>query len=153
MIRFTLLVSGLLLLFVVLLSLPGVAATTKETKPAPPTKREQALLEAAQEANRLIVEKGQGLSLDKMAELNYLWSKRMLDAERDVARDNKQVIAALKAHLSRMAKLEADRKKEEFRKTAFGKLPYKPDQLAQIAAVVFYRTEAELWGERAKSKQ
>jgi hypothetical protein len=70
------------------------------------------------------------------------WSRRWMDAERELAKSTAERVAALRGHFERMNKLE-----EEVQMYARGTIP-----IQQLAATKFYRAEAELWrlAERAK---
>jgi hypothetical protein len=75
-------------------------------------------------------------------ELLYRWSKRWLDAEREVHSPPAEQIAALKSHYDRMVELE--------------RIIRKVSQAGQgtvneLSAAEFYRTEAELWLLEAKT--
>jgi hypothetical protein len=146
------LVSGLVLFFVLVCLIPGPAATTRQGKRTPPTKLELALLKAAKDAYPRVLDRETGDKLIEM-ERNYLWSKRLLEVEREVHANNKELVAAFKGHLDRMMNLEAQTKEHEWRTSGKGRRPYKAYQLGVLAAVAFYRAEAEVLLERAKSKQ
>ena len=75
-------------------------------------------------------------------ELLYRWSKRWLDAEREVHAQPAEQVAALKGHYDRMVDLE--------------RIIRKVSQAGQgtvneLSAAEFYRTEAELWLLEAKA--
>ncbi len=84
-------------------------------------------------------------------EKQYVWSKRLLEAEREGARDNEAVVAALQAHRDRMTELQTKTKKREEDNSMGAGL--QRDALARLAAVPFYRAEADLWLERAKARK
>lgn len=138
-----------------LLILVAAPAPSAPAPADPPALSElaQARLKAAQEAyRRVMVTQEDDTKFD--AEVQYVWSKRLLEAEREVARDNKEVAAAFQSHLDRMAGLETKTKKREEDQRRAGKANgYGPDQLARLTAAAFYRAEAELWLERAKPKK
>jgi hypothetical protein len=73
----------------------------------------------------------------------YLWSQRWLDAERDLNSKKADQVAAVEAHWKRMKKLE-----ESFQSR------YKVGAAAaiELAAVEYYRVEAEVWLVKAKAK-
>ncbi len=69
-------------------------------------------------------------------ELLYRWSRRWLDAERDLGGGKQQLVSALRAHYNRMRELEhvtRDRFRERF-------VP-----VEEATAAQFFRLEAELW--------
>jgi hypothetical protein len=72
----------------------------------------------------------------------YLWSRLVLDAERDLNDKPAGHVVALEAHLGRMQRLETLVKK--VRRLGFG---FSID----VGASEYYRTEAEYWLERAKA--
>jgi hypothetical protein len=72
----------------------------------------------------------------------YRWSRRWMEAERELANTKAERAAALQAHFERMKKLE-----EEVQAYARGTIPFQ-----QLAATRFYRAEAEGWLGEAKSK-
>jgi hypothetical protein len=151
--RCILLVSGLLLLSLLVSLLPGPAASIHEAKRSPPSKLARARFKAAKEAHSRVVHPYvPGADQEKILESDYPWSKQLLEAERDVASDNKQEIAAFKAHLERMTKLDVFIQGEVWRSSQNGKRPYERYQLRRLAIAAFYRAEAELWLERAKAK-
>jgi hypothetical protein len=73
-----------------------------------------------------------GLSFESM----YQWSRRWLDAERDLADTKEARVAAIQAHLDRMKKLE-DLVRQWHRKGFVNN--------TDVAAGEFYRLEAEHW--------
>src|SRR6266852_310569 len=70
-------------------------------------------------------------------EKEYVWSKRLLEAEREAAPDNVAVATALKSHVDRMVELETKTKKRE--KDRALRDVYQNDALIRLAAVTFYR--------------
>jgi hypothetical protein len=149
--------TGLLLASVLLLVLIFVALPTPST-PAPsdlpvPSELAQARLKAAEEAYSrfLKLQPGQDEWMFD-PEVAYTWSKRLLEAEREVARDHKGVVAAFERHRDRMVTLEAKTKTRE-KNTAAKGIYYQPDALARLAAAAFYPAEAEHWLEQAKAKK
>ena len=70
----------------------------------------------------------------------YVWSRLVLEARRDMGENQAERIAALKAHLARMQKLEDLVKR--IRRLGFG-------LSADVGATRFYRVEAEYWLARA----
>jgi hypothetical protein len=72
----------------------------------------------------------------------YRWSRRWMEAERDLANTKAERAAVLQGHFDRMKKLE-----EEVQAYARSTIP-----LQQLAATKFYRAEAEGWLAEAKDK-
>jgi hypothetical protein len=72
----------------------------------------------------------------------YIWSKLILDCERDAAEKPSEHWAALEGHLNRMKKLEA--LITRIRRLGFGRS-------YDVGASEYYRLEAEFWLARAKS--
>jgi hypothetical protein len=72
----------------------------------------------------------------------YLWSRWLLEAQRDASSDKASVVAACQDHLERIKKLEY--KIRRIRKIGFG------DSL-DVVEVDCYRKEAELWLARANA--
>jgi hypothetical protein len=75
-------------------------------------------------------------------EAAYRWSRRWMEAERDLASTEAGRVAALRGHLERMRGLE-----DEVRGYIGSTIP-----LPQLAATRFYRAEAETWLAEAKAK-
>ena len=73
----------------------------------------------------------------------YVWSRLVLDAQRDAGDQPADRIATLEAHLNRMQKLEMLVKK--VRRLGFG---FSID----VGATEYYRLEAAYWVDRAKSR-
>jgi hypothetical protein len=72
----------------------------------------------------------------------YRWSRRWMEAERQMAKSQTERVAALQGHFKRMKKLE-----QEVQMYARGTIP-----VQQLAATQFYRAEAELWLVAEKAK-
>jgi len=72
----------------------------------------------------------------------YRWSRRWMEAQRDMATNKIENLAAIKAHFDRMRRLE-----EEVQNYARGTIPFQ-----QMEATRFYRAEAEAWLAEEKSK-
>jgi hypothetical protein len=72
----------------------------------------------------------------------YVWSRLVLDCQRDLAQKPADQLAAIEEHLSRMIELEALVKK--VRRLGFGRS-------YDVGAAAYYRLEAEYWLARAKS--
>ncbi len=75
--------------------------------------------------------------------LTYYWSKIVLDSQQHLSEAPADRVAALEAHLDRMKRLQSLVLK--VRKLGFG---YSTD----VGATAYYRLEAELWLEEAKSR-
>ncbi len=73
----------------------------------------------------------------------YQWSRRWLEAQQDLATKKEDRVAAAKAHLTRMQALER-----------ITRLMHKGGSVRafDVAAVEFYRLEAERWVAQAKAK-
>jgi hypothetical protein len=65
----------------------------------------------------------------------YRWSRRWMEAEREMAKSKAERLTALQGHFERMKKLE-----QEVQMYARGTIPFQ-----QLAATQFYRAEAALW--------
>ena len=74
----------------------------------------------------------------------YLWSRRWLEAERQLVGDGDENRVAVAAHLDRMKKLEEMTRK----RSDAGSGAWSLDD----AAAAFYRAEAETWVAQAKGK-
>jgi hypothetical protein len=72
----------------------------------------------------------------------YVWSRLVLDCQREMAQKPADRIAALEEHLDRMKQLEALVTK--VRRLGFGRS-------YDVGASAYYRAEAEYWLEREKS--
>jgi hypothetical protein len=72
----------------------------------------------------------------------YRWSRRWMEAERDLARGRSARAAALRRHFERMKELEG-----EVQMYARGTIPFQP-----LAATRYYRAEAERWLAEEKAK-
>jgi hypothetical protein len=139
-----------------------VALLSTGAAPVPPKsqveKLAQARAKAAQHAYGEIAASRKYGGLDSLKfgdlELRYVWSKHLLEAERDAAPTRKEAVAAFRAHLSRMEALE-----KEVKEGFIPPRPMSPYEIrgrfgrAEVAAAALYRTEAEYWLERAKAKK
>jgi hypothetical protein len=136
-------------LVVIALSVLGAGSLpTAATTAAPPelTTLAKARLKAAQEAYRLVIKAKKEESFDP--ETIYVWSKRLLEAERGVASNKKGEVAAFQAHLDRMVALEKQANDVwQMHKRQ------NPKRDAHLAQVTFYRAEADLWLTRTKAKK
>jgi hypothetical protein len=72
----------------------------------------------------------------------YSWSKRILEAQRELASDKAELKTALKAHLERMRQVE--KLVQQFADTLKSNFDFE-----HIPAATYYRVEAELWLEKA----
>lgn len=131
-----------------------VAATHSPSAPAPmppadpPEVAElaKARLKAAQKAYRLM----RRIPPAEYWECRYVWSKRILEAQRELARNTKEIIAAFQSHCDRMAEDEKEGKRQaELRPRA----RWDDTEFALMAALEFYHAEAKIWLARAKAKK
>jgi hypothetical protein len=76
-------------------------------------------------------------------EFLYRWSRRWLEAERELAEKKEQRVAASEAHLARMRRLEEllNRQMQAHEAARY-----------EAAAATFYRLEAERWVTQAKAQ-
>jgi hypothetical protein len=113
--------------------------------PADKSKIEKELTKARLEAARNAYKAVEDLpSEDRNGEIRYIWSKRLLEAEKEAANDQAEVLAAYKTHYERMMKF----------KKVINDLQKSPDKLPLeiTTSAEFYRIEAELWLERAEKR-
>jgi hypothetical protein len=131
---------------VLLLGAAGMHLAPAPPEGPVPTDKEKELLQerlkAAKEAYRQVVEKTRG---GYEAEGRYVWSKRILDAEVELAQNNEAVIAAFQFHFDRMDGWEKDVHKTD-------EIPPRLDAVL-VASTAFYTAEAKLWLEQAKTKK
>ena len=126
------------------LALAGLAGAA----PAPPVGKAppellKAQQDAAREAYRLCAAGYPAGAPGCDAEKCYLWSRRLLEAERQLAGDGDADRAALAGHLDRMKQLEE----------IAGKLfQAKVSSRLDVLSAAFYRAEAETWVAHAKGK-
>ena len=142
---YTLLASALM--FAAALLVLGSARSSSAPAPADPpvpSKLVKARLDAAQEAFRK-VDEGRNTGPWE-AEKQYIWSKRLLEAQREAAASKEEVAAAFRAHRDRMVTLET----ETTDATRFRIAGSGPQV---VAAAAFYRAEAELWLARAEPRR
>jgi hypothetical protein len=122
--------------------------------PVPPpselSKLEQARLKAARKAWEALTLERKRMPADWARP--YILSKRLLKAERAVARGKEERVAAFQHHLDRMTAIKKEAE-SIFR-------PYDPDRGApsgisyiDLAEMEFYCAEAELWLARAKKSR
>ncbi len=123
---------------------PGlsVAAAQEKKGDGAIAKRKHAVLELAQKTYRLDLERmrvGQTVEPEHL----YRWSRRWLDAQRDVAANPGERVTAYAEHLKRMESVAAMVRAQ----VQAGKAT-----AADGAAADYYRAQAELWLEQAKAK-
>jgi hypothetical protein len=92
-------------------------------------------VEAARETYQVIW-KNYKDGLVPAVEFPYRWSRRWLEAERELTDGKAEQIAACKAHLERMREME--RIERELRRSRL-------NPVNELTAAEFYRTEAEIW--------
>jgi hypothetical protein len=93
-------------------------------------------MEAARDAYQFAWDEFKPFDLSKgEGEKVYRWSRRWMEAERDLASTKAARVAAFQGHFQRMKKLE-----EEVRGYTGSTIPFQ-----QLAATKFYRAEAEAW--------
>jgi hypothetical protein len=78
-------------------------------------------------------------------EMSYVWSRRWMEAERDVARNKAERLAALQGHFERMKKLELIAIIAETKDSA--------PEVKNLAPSKFYRAEADIWLTQEKARQ
>jgi hypothetical protein len=121
---------------------PAAPAFADEKAPAAvDVKSGVALLEAAKAAYEAYHKRRQVEPAASDPEYQYRWSRRWLEAERALADSKEKRLAAYRAHLERMQALAALQKQLVVNRFA-SKL--------ELAAVGFYRIEAEQWLAEAK---
>jgi hypothetical protein len=120
-----------------------MAAGPTEDKTVSAEKHAEERLDAARNAYESVWTKFKPFDLSKGdGEDVYRWSRRWMEAERDLTTTKAERVAALQGHSQRMKKLE-----EEVQAYARGTIPFQ-----QLAATKFYRAEAETWLAEAKDK-
>jgi hypothetical protein len=123
-----------------LAGLAGAAPAPPEGK-APPEllKAQRDAAQKAYKACAALYDNGTAIDAEKC----YLWSRRWLEAERQLAGDGDTYRAAVAEHLDRMKKLEEAARQlfEAGRGSAL-----------DVAGAAFYRAEAETWVAQAKGK-
>jgi hypothetical protein len=100
-------------------------------------------LEAASKVYRGMLERLRDANGQVAVEDLYQWSRRWLEAERDLADTPEAAVAAAQAHLDRMTKLEAVVRKAQ----TVGLVP-----AYEVPAAEFYRLEAERALAQARKK-
>jgi hypothetical protein len=124
----------------------ALAPAPQNPPPAPPVppQAEKSLAEVRSEAGRKAYDMAWLYYSENRvpSQKVYLWSRWLLEAERDASVDQAGHVAACEGHLARIKKLEA--KIARIRKIGFG------DSL-DVVEVDYYRKEADFWLDRAKS--
>jgi hypothetical protein len=123
------------------LTIGTAVAIEKRPEAAESNVSSKELLEAAQSAyeiHKLLYQRG----ADATEEDVYVWSKRLMMAERDLNPAAGEAAKAVQAHLERMDQLEAITKARREAARATG---------GDVAAAKYYRTEAELM--RAQTRE
>ncbi len=119
---------------------PGPPYTTPSQDPVALAKARLDVIRRVYDLKKDMRSRGQaGIDLDQ----DYLWSRRLLEAERDATGKKQDDLPALEAHLDRMKELET-LAKQAFRAGEASAL--------QAAATEFYRVEAEFWLAQARTK-
>jgi hypothetical protein len=104
-------------------------------------KLQKAKLEAARQTYKVIWQNyKEGLA--PPVELPYRWSCRWLQAQREVSDQKADQVAAFQAHWERMREIE--RIERELRRS-------RVNPVNEVTAAEYYRIEAEIWLEQAKS--
>jgi hypothetical protein len=116
---------------------PLVLTQTPEKAPVALEKLVKERLQAARQAYEAVSKQGD-------EEKTYVWSRRWMEAERDIAKNKAERVAALQAHFERMKKLEVLVLLMETRNAA-----PRPERLAPAQ---FYRAEADIWLAAEKAK-
>jgi hypothetical protein len=99
------------------------------------TKLRKAKVEAARETYQVIW-KNYKDGLVPAVEFPYRWSRRWLEAEREMSDGKADQVAACKSHLERMRDME--RIERELRRSRL-------NPVNEFTAAEFYRVEAEIW--------
>jgi len=121
---------------------PGTEPSAAEKKGKPsPADFARAKLETAGQVYKLTVEAYRGGRTD--AEAVYRWSRRWLEAERDLGDKKADPVVLLKAHRDRMKTL---------RETAVTRYRAGQGTQAEALGAEFYLAEAELWLLQAAAK-
>ena len=134
-----------------MLGVIGFTFTAAPVPVEPPAVSElaQAKLKAAQASYEDLLAQEKKGQFDP--ETRYIWSKRILDTQREIGRNKADHLQALQEHRDRIVAVE------KYVKTLY-RAPRTPGEktgdffTSQLQAVNFYRSEAELWLEQAKKK-
>lgn len=113
---------------------PAVVLPGGQPQGDPQTQLAKTTLKAAHEAYRQLLEEENKGRRAVDPESRYVWSKRILEAECEVARDKKGCAAAFKSHFERMMELER-RIKNQAKVGGVG--------LDRVSAADYFRAEAE----------
>jgi outer membrane protein TolC len=119
----------------------GAPAASGPAGPQTPAALAKAKVEAAAKAFET-AEKSYATG-QSTAEQVYLWSRRWLEARRDLADNQAERAAAVEAHLGRLQML----RKTITARYKVGNAPY-----AEVTGAEFYVVEAELWLAQAKTR-
>jgi hypothetical protein len=132
------------LLSTLLAGLLVVTGTPARAVPVPtgvPAKLYQARLDAAKQGFKLTLKELRIGRAD--SDTAYLWSKRVLEAERPLCKTQAERVAACKAHLKRV---------EELRKVVVARYKAGKATASEAVAFEFYVAEARVWEAEAKAK-
>jgi hypothetical protein len=129
----------ILLSFILGLAVTGTAPAPPT--PQPPSALARAKLDAARQTYQAVMRDLPAARAD--AEKVYLWSRRVLEAQRDLSDKKAERIAALEDHLARM---------KELRKVALARYRAGHATHTEALAGEFYVAEAELWLAQAKTR-
>jgi hypothetical protein len=133
--------------FITLFVICGTAVSSAQADQKSAVDNAKARLDAARKVYQFMTE---SLKVTASAEPRpleperfYLWSRRWMEAQREVSDKKEDQIGAVKAHVGRMKELE-----EILQKL------YDTEQIdsASVLAAGFYRLEAEKWLSEAKTK-
>jgi hypothetical protein len=75
----------------------------------------------------------------------YLWSKRWLGAEKELASQHNDLVAAYEAHFERMRELEGIVSRMQRAKPGLARID-------ELSTTRFYRIEAEIWLEKSRQE-
>ena len=137
-----LLVPGAVLGLILTAGALSTSAPPKEEKAAPPWELARAKVEAAKRACLAIAQ--EYLEGKATIEQVHQWSRRWMDAERDVNNKKAEQMEALKSHISRMQQLE---------KAAENRMKTRTGLASDVSAAEYHRLEAELMLSRTKSSR
>jgi len=126
--------------WIILGILLGVGATSLlRADPVPASSKLSRLRKAKVEAARQTYQVAWQNYKDGLApavEFPYRWSRRWLEAEREMTEGKEEQVAACKSHLERMREME--RIERELRRSRL-------NPVNELTAAEFYRAEAEIW--------
>jgi len=135
------LILGLALVSIIALSAGVPAAPEQGPPPKPENRLAKARLDSARKTFGLVWANYQE-GLWSSAEDVYRWSVRWLEAERALATEKAQHVAACDAHFDRMRRLE---------KLVRDNFRVRVTTITVVSAAEYYATEAELWLEQVKT--